>query len=158
MSYYGTNDFSYNSDFNLRIRDIKKGNLDFGWLDRAREEVKVRRADPRRGLTLEDCEVGEYSIENTAEVVRENRGVAPRGALLADGTEQPDLGPSLNKKTDVWAYRVQSYWEEAMSRQWNATTDVPWGDMDKYEIPEDSEVAGLLDQRPSADKALSGWN
>ncbi len=29
MSYYGANEFSYNSDFNLRIRDIKKGNLDF---------------------------------------------------------------------------------------------------------------------------------
>ncbi len=79
MSYYGSNEFSYNSDFNLRVRDIKKGNLDFSWLDDARETVKVRRRDPRRGLTLEDCEVGPYSVENTPEVVRENRGLAPRG-------------------------------------------------------------------------------
>ena len=33
MSYYGTTDYSYNSDFSLRVRDMKKGNLDFGWLD-----------------------------------------------------------------------------------------------------------------------------
>lgn len=141
MSYYGLNDFSYNSDFNLRVRDIKKGNLDFGWLDDARETVKVRRRDARRGLTLKDCEVGPYSIENTPDVVRENRGVAPRGAILEPGNGQPDLGPSLNKKTDVWAYRVQSYWEEAMSRQWNVTTDVPWQDMDKYDIPDELEIA-----------------
>ena len=141
MSYYGSTDYSYNSDFNLRIRDIKKGNLDFGWLDDARDTVEVRRRDPRRGLVLEDVEVGDYAIESSPEVVRENRGLAPRGAILAEGSDQPDLGPTLNRKSDVWGYRVQSYWEEAMSRQWNVTTDVPWQDMDKYEIPDEIEYA-----------------
>jgi hypothetical protein len=141
MSYYGTSDVSYNSDFNLRVRDIKKGNLDFGWLDDARETIDIRRRDPRRGLTLEDCEVGPYAIENAPEIIRENRGLAPRGAILTEGSEQPDLGPSLNKKSDVWAYRVQRYWEEAMSRQWNVTTDIPWRDMEKHEIPDDIEIA-----------------
>ena len=69
------------------------------------------------------------------------RGLAPRGALLTLGNQQPDLGPSLNKKTDVWAYRVQRYWEEAVSRQWNVSTDVPWQDLDKYEISDELEIA-----------------
>ena len=60
------------------------------------------------------------------EVIRDNRGMTPRGAILAACSDQPDLGPTLNRKSDVWAYRVQRYWEEAMSRQWNVTTDVPW--------------------------------
>jgi hypothetical protein len=141
VSYYGTTDYSYNSDFNLRVRDMKKGNLDFSWLDEAREKFEVRPKDPRRGLEVSDCEVGPYSIDATPDIVRENRGLAPRGALLPLGDQQPDLGPTLNKKTDVWAYRVQRYWEEAVSRQWNVTTDVPWRDLDRYEIPRELEIA-----------------
>ena len=141
MSYYGTTDYSYNSDFNLRVRDMRKGNLDFGWLDDAREKIEVRPSDPRRGLEVSDCEVGPYAIENAPEVVRENRGLAPRGAILAEGADQPDLGPSLNRKSDVWAYRVQRYWEEALSRQWNVSTDVPWRDLEKYSIPNEVEFA-----------------
>ena len=140
MSYYGTDDYSYNSDFALRVRDMKKGNLDFSWLDDARENVDVRPKDPRRGLLVEDCEVGPYAVDSVPDVVRDNRGLAPRGAILPSGY-QPDLGPSLNKKTDVWAYRVQRYWEEAVSRQWNVSTDIPWRDMEKYEIPLELEIA-----------------
>jgi hypothetical protein len=140
MSYYGTTDYSHNSDFALRVRDMRKGNLDFTWLDQTRERVEVRPKDPRRGLEVSDCEVGPYAIDSTPEIVRENRGLAPRGAILPTGY-QPDLGPSLNKRTDVWAYKVQRYWEEAMSRQWNVTTDVPWRDLDRYEIPDDQEIA-----------------
>ncbi|MEE9279130.1 MAG: ferritin-like domain-containing protein [Myxococcota bacterium] len=140
MSYYGTTDYSHNSDFMLRIRDMKKGNLDFGWLDSAREQYEVRPRDPRRGLEVSDCEVGPYAIDNMPDIVRDNRGLTPRGAILPTGY-QPDLGPSLNKKTDVWAYRVQRYWEEAISRQWNVSTDIPWADLDKYEIPPEQELA-----------------
>jgi hypothetical protein len=140
MSYYGTTDYSHNSDLMLRMRDMKKGNLDFGWLDDAREKYEVRPRDPRRGLEVGDCEVGPYAIENTPDIVRDNRGFTPRGALLPTDY-QPDIGPSLNKKTDVWAYRVQRYWEEAVSRQWNVSTDIPWADLDKYEIPPDQELA-----------------
>ena len=140
MSYYGTTDYSYNSDFNLRVRDMKKGNLDFGWLDDAREKVEVRPKDPRRGLEVSDCEVGPYAVDATPNIVRDNRGLAPRGAILPSDY-QPDLGPTLNKKTDVWAYRVQRYWEEAVSRQWNVSTDIPWRDLEKYEIPLELEIA-----------------
>ncbi len=140
MSYYGTTDYSYNSDFNLRVRDMKKGTLDFSWLDDAREKVEVRPKDPRRGLEVSDCEVGPYAVDATPNIVRDNRGRAPRGAILPSDY-QPDLGPSLNKKTDVWAYRVQRYWEESVSRQWNVSTDIPWQDLEKYEIPLDQEIA-----------------
>ncbi len=140
MSYYGTTDYSENSDFMLRVRDLKKGDLDFSWLNDVRDKVEVRPRDPRRGLEVSDCEVGPYAIENTPDIIRDNRGLAPRGAILPSDY-QPDLGPSLNKKTDVWAYKVQRYWEEAMSRQWNVTTDIPWQDLDKYEIPLEQEIA-----------------
>ncbi len=145
MSYYGSDRYLENSDFMLRLRDMKRGNLDFGWLSDARERVDIQASKPRRGLTVADCEVGPYAIEATPEIVRDNRAMAPRGALIPGVGEvvrqQPDLGPSLNRKSDVWAYRVQSYWEEAVSRQWNASTDIPWQDLAKYEIPEEQELA-----------------
>jgi len=37
----------------------------------------------------------------------------------------------------VTAYNIESYYEEAMSRQWNATTDVPWADLAAAELPDD---------------------
>lgn len=140
MSFYGSTDWSANSDFSLRVRDMRKGNLDLGWLDNARERVRVRAADPRRGLEVSDCEVGPYAIGAIPEIVRDNRGLAPRGALLPQ-QGQPDLGPSLNRKSDVWAYKVQRYWEEAQSRQWNVSTDIPWQDIQRYAIPLEQEIA-----------------
>jgi hypothetical protein len=141
MSYYGPAQFLDNSDFMLRLRDMRKGKLDFGWLDDARERVEVRPRNPKRGLTAEDCEVGAYALDALPEVIRTNRGLAPRGAAVPGDLQQPDLGPQLNRKTDVWAYKVQSYWEEAVSRQWNVATDIPWGEMEKYEIPSEQEIA-----------------
>ena len=142
MSYYGTSDFSHNSDFNLRVRDIKKGNLDFGWLDDAREKVKVRRRDPRRGLTIEDCEVGPYSIENTPERSSARTAAWRPGVPFSRRAREPARPRAVAQQADdVWGYRVQRYWEEAMSRQWNVTTDIPWQDMEKHEIPDEVEIA-----------------
>jgi hypothetical protein len=36
----------------------------------------------------------------------------------------------------VWAYNIEGYYEEAMTRQWNATTDVPWEELQRQELPE----------------------
>lgn len=141
MSYYGPSQFLDNSDFMLRLRDMRKGKLDFGWLDEARERVEVRPRNPKRGLTAEDCEVGAYALDALPQVIRTNRGLAPRGAAVPGDLQQPDLGPQLNRKSDVWAYKVQSYWEEAVSRQWNVATDIPWGEMERYEIPAEQEIA-----------------
>jgi hypothetical protein len=141
MSYYGPEQFHATSDFVLRLQDMGRGHLDFGWLDDSRERVQVRPRNPRRGLTTADCEVGPYAVDAQPEIVRENRGLAPRGARVPAGLRQPDLIPKLNRKSDVWAYKVQTYWEEAVSRQWNATTDVPWQDLSRHEIPPDIEVA-----------------
>jgi hypothetical protein len=43
----------------------------------------------------------------------------------------------VNRKSEVWAYNIEGYYEEAMSRQWNASTDVPWAEMMKVELPDD---------------------
>ena len=140
MSYYGSVDWSHNSEFALRMRDIRKGNLDLGWMKAGTEQIQVNAENRRRGLTYLDVNVGSYGYDDLPEVPRGPRGVAPRGAAY-DVAHQADLSPELNRKSDVWSYKVASFTEEAMSRQWNATTDVPWAELDHYERPEEIEIA-----------------
>jgi hypothetical protein len=140
MSYYGSTDYLASSDFVLRMKDIRKGNLDLGWMKAGTEQVKVNAESPRRGLTFLDCNRGSYGYDALPEVPRGPRGAAPRGAAYqVDG--QADLSPELNRKSDVWAYKVASFYEEAMSRQWDATTYIPWADLEKYERPQEVEIA-----------------
>ncbi len=141
MSYFGSvEDYNYNDDFALRLRDIKKGNLDLGWLKAGTEQLEFNADNPKRGLTHLDLNKGSYGYDDLPEAPRGPRGSAPRGAAF-DVEQQADLSPELNRKSEVWAYRVASFTEEAVSRQWNATTDSPWADLDTYERSEEQEIA-----------------
>ena len=141
MGYFGSvEDYNYNDDFVLRMRDIKKGNLDLSWLDAGTEQLEFNADNPKRGFTHLDLNQGSYGYDDLPETPRGPRGSAPRGAAF-DVEEQADLSPELNRKSEVWAYRVASFTEEAVSRQWNATTDIPWADLDTYERSEEQEIA-----------------
>ena len=124
MSYYGTTDYCDNDDFIQRIKDMRKGNLDLGWMKPGTEQIEISAASAKRGLTYLDLNKGSYGYDELPEVPRGPRGAAPRGAHY-DVAAQADLSPDLNRKSDVGAYKVASFPEEAMSRQWDATTDVP---------------------------------
>jgi len=139
MSYYGSTDWSHNDDLVLRMKDIRKGKLDLSWMKAGTEQITAN-ADHRRGLTYLDLNVGPYGWDAMPEVPRGPRGVAPRGAAFSL-EEQVDMSPELNRKSDVWSYKVASFTEEAMSRQWNATTDVAWADLDKHERSDEVEIA-----------------
>ncbi|HBZ70908.1 MAG TPA: hypothetical protein DEP35_14695 [Deltaproteobacteria bacterium] len=140
MSYYGSTDYLASPDFVLRMKDIRKGHLDLGWMKAGTEQVKVNAESPRRGLTFLDCNRGSYGYDALPEIPRGPRGAAPRGASY-EVDAQADLSPELNRKSDVWAYKVASFYEEAMSRQWDATTYIPWADLEKYERPQEVEIA-----------------
>jgi hypothetical protein len=140
MSYYGSTDWTANDDLMLRLKDIRKGNLELDWMKAGTEVVRASAENPRRGFTYLDCNVGAYGEDALPEIPRGPRGSAPRGASY-DVAKQADLSPELNRKSDVWAYKVSSFYEEAMSRQWNATTDIPWRNLDHEERPEELEIA-----------------
>src|SRR5262249_49017870 len=140
MSYYGSADYRYNDDLALRMRDIKKGNLDLGWLKAGTEARKFAAENAKRGLTYMDLNQGSYGYDDMPELPRGPRGAQPRGAAFVP-EDQADLEPELNRKTHVGAYKVASFTEEAVSRQWDATHDIPWGDLDKYERSEELEIA-----------------
>jgi hypothetical protein len=140
VSYYGSKDYRRDPDLALRMKDIRKGNLDLGWMKVGTERISVSAENRRRGLTYLDLNRGSYGYDELPEVPRGPRGAAPRGAAY-DVERQADLSPALNRKSDVWSYKVASFYEEAVSRQWNATTDIPWADLDRYERPDEVEIA-----------------
>ena len=139
MAYLSTIDFFENRDFLDRWKASMKGDLDLSWMKAETEAVECRPENPRRGLTFRDLDVGSYGYSQLPEVVRRNRSFAPRGAELADGL--PDLQPEVSRKSEVWAYNIEGYYEEAMTRQWNATTDIAWQDLSKYEVPDEQNRA-----------------
>jgi hypothetical protein len=135
VSYLSTTDFAEDPAFVDRFRRMMKGDLDLGWMDAERERVVCRPQNERRGLTFRDLDVGSYGFTEMPELIRQNRSFAPRGAPMPPGL--PDLQADVNRKSEVWAYNVEGYYEEAMTRQWNATTDIPWRELADAELPEE---------------------
>jgi hypothetical protein len=143
MSYLSTIDFFEDKDFVDRYQyTMRTGELDLSWMNAKTEKVHCEPQNARRGLTFRDLDVGAYGFTEMPELIRQNRSFAPRGAEIPAGV--PDLQAEVSRKSEVWAYNIEGYYEEAMSRQWNATTDVPWDELRKYELPE--EIAKAYSQ------------
>jgi hypothetical protein len=108
--------------------------LDWAWLRGARSEWGVHPKPSPRGLTLLDIAVGSYGDVPEHPT---DRSMAPRGADVDPGS--PDMGYILNDKTYMWSDNVMELYEEAVARQWSATRDIPWGEL--QELPSDVEHA-----------------
>jgi hypothetical protein len=135
MGYLATTDYTQDKDFiDKWLYTMRTGELDLSWMNASTEKVKPRPQNARRGLTYRDLDSGSYGFSGVPEKVRHNRSFAPRGAELPEGL--PDLQPEVSRKSEVWAFNTESYYEEAVSRQWNATTDIPWERLEGVELTE----------------------
>jgi hypothetical protein len=105
-------------------RRAQRGELDLGWLRDVRSEWGVRAKPSRVGLTLSDIAIGSYG-EVPDEAPR--RTMALRGSDI--DADVPDMGYTINSKAEVWSDNVMSLYEEAVSRQWSATRDIPWSEL-----------------------------
>jgi hypothetical protein len=65
----------------------------------------------------------------------------PRGAVRDPYLEQmPSVGDyTVVDRDELWAENVLTLYEEAKARQWNATRDIPWSELEP--LPEDLEKA-----------------
>lgn len=108
--------------------------LDWAWLRGARSEWGVRPKPSPRGLTMMDIAVGSYGEVPDRPT---HRSMAPRGG--DHDADVPDMGYIVNNKAQVWAENVAELYEEAVARQWSATRDIPWGEL--QELPDDIEHA-----------------
>ncbi|MEE9284434.1 MAG: ferritin-like domain-containing protein [Dehalococcoidia bacterium] len=87
----------------------------------------------RRGITFVDM-----NRADPRPIPEEGPGlVVDRGGGAEPASQRYEY--QLNKKYQVWADNLETLYEEAMSRQWSATKDIPW---DKLEpMPQDQERA-----------------
>lgn len=143
MAYYGTEDYLENQEFTDRLKAIFRGDLGLEWMKPAGEGVgaihELPVQVPPGRFSYANINVGAYGYEALPDYIRVNRSLAPRGARRPEGL--PDFQPTVNDRDEVWGYNVVPLYEEAKTRQWNATTDIPWRELDRYEIPLEIETA-----------------
>jgi len=114
-----------------------RGQFDLGWLRDTHSEWGVSAVPSKTGLTLRDIFIGSYGeVPETAPL----RTMAPRGSDIEAGV--PDIGYTVNDRAEVWSDNVLDLYEEAVSRQWSATRDIPWGDL----VPLDPDVEHAMCQ------------
>jgi hypothetical protein len=118
------------------IDGLRQGNYNLGWLYDERPQWGVRATPSARGLTLMDINDA-YAGE--PDDVAPTDSMAPRGAPIDDPESLPGMGYTMNSKYQVWAENVVPLYEEAVSRQWSATRDIPWEDLKP--LPDDLERA-----------------
>jgi len=120
------------------VQALRKGSLDLRWFTAKPGEgvwgTWGSKAEPsRRGLTLMDVDAASGLLPGPVGPPV----TAPRGAGL-----DPEAGVTpweINDKWELWAENLTSLYEEACSRQWNATSDIDWHRLEP--LPPDMERA-----------------
>lgn len=120
------------------IAGLRSGKADLTWFNAEPGKGTwgswgVRALPSRRGLTLMDIE----RASGTEVGPQAPSVTAPRGAGYVD-----DIGETpweINGKWEVWADNLVTLYEEACSRQWNATADIDWSHLEP--LPHDLERA-----------------
>ena len=93
------------------VNQVMQGNLTLHWFDAKTEPVRAVPSDPQRGLTYDDTNIGSYGYDAIAETLRNKYTMAPRGSEIWG--RLPDLGYTINRKSDVWSENVARLYEEA---------------------------------------------
>lgn len=106
------------------LQRAQRGEFDLRWLRETRTEWGVRAKPSKIGLTLRDIAIGSYGeVPDHAP----RRTMAPRGSEV--DPDVPDMGYTINDKSEVWSDNVMELYEEAVSRQWSATRDIAWSEL-----------------------------
>jgi hypothetical protein len=139
MSFYLEKDYFADEELYELVNRVMQGNLTLHWFDAKTERVRAVPRDPRRGLTYEDTNIGSYGYDAVPELLRDRYTMAPRGSEIWG--RLPDLGYTINRKSDVWSGNAARLYEEAKSRRWAPALDVPWGLLEATRLPDRLEAA-----------------
>ena len=117
---------------------MKKGSYSLHWMNTENAHWGRRAKPSSRGLTYTDINFGSYG---EIPAVATNRTFAPRGSVRDQYTDEMPVVDDyvLMERDESWADNVISLYEEAKARQWNATRDIPWSELER--LPDDLEKA-----------------
>src|SRR2546425_8731408 len=133
MAYYAEKDFFEDDELIALVTSILEGNLTLDWYRVDTPRLRAKPADPARGLTYEDCNLGPYGYDAVPEFLRDRYSMAARGSALV--AKHPDLGYTINRRSDVWPDTVVVLYGEAKARRWAPAVDIPWGELDAAADP-----------------------
>ncbi|MBW2414846.1 MAG: hypothetical protein JRG76_10095 [Deltaproteobacteria bacterium] len=123
MSYIAPKDFSQDPEILAQVTKVMSGELDLSWMESIRERITARPTQARRGLTLDDINLGSYGPDEMPEIIRHNFSMAPRGAIL------------------LWSDRAASIFEEAKSRHWAPARSIDWKALDDHDYSDNEQRA-----------------
>ncbi|MGH2577708.1 MAG: ferritin-like domain-containing protein, partial [Actinomycetota bacterium] len=109
---------------------LERGSYSLHWTDTSKSHWGTKVQPSSRGLTYND--INRSKAYGTIPERAEYRNLSPRGSVRAEHRDRmPVLEDyTLLDKYEMWADNVSTLYEEAKSRQWNSTTDIPWGDLE----------------------------
>jgi hypothetical protein len=139
MAYFAEKNFFEDAELIELTQRVFSGNLTLTWYNSPTEKVACKPHDAARGLTYEDCNVGTYGYAGLPEFVRHNYSMAARGSEMVPGL--PDLGYTINRKSDVWSENVAALYEEAKARRWTPAVDIDWSALKAAPLPAELEAA-----------------
>jgi hypothetical protein len=117
----------------------KKGSYSLHWMNTDKAAWGRRAKPSSRGLTYTDINhvAGYGAIPEKATWLN----FAPRGSVRDEyAAEMPIVDDyTLVDRDESWADNVVTLYEEAKARQWNATRDIPWSELER--LPDDLEKA-----------------
>lgn len=139
MAYFAEKNFFEDPELFELTQRVFSGDLTLNWYNSPTEKVACKPRDPARGFTYEDCNVGTYGYGGLPEFVRKNYSMAARGSQIVPGL--PDLGYTINRKSDVWSDNVAVLYEEAKARRWTPAVDIDWSALKAAPLAPDLEAA-----------------
>ena len=139
MAYFAEKNFFEDPELFELTQKVFSGELTLNWFDSPTEKVRCQPHDIQRGFTYEDCNVGSYGYTQLPELVRKNYSMAARGSQMVPGL--PDLGYTINRKSDVWSDNVAALYEEAKARRWAPAVEIEWGKLKTNPLPPEIEAA-----------------
>jgi hypothetical protein len=142
MAYYAEKDFFEDDRLIELVTGILAGNLTLEWYGVENVRLRARPADPARGLTYQDCDLGPYGYSELPEFLRDRTSMAARGSVLVP--KLPDLGYTINRLSDVWADNVAVLYEEAKARRWAPAIDIPWVELHAGNGRDDAHDAAIV--------------
>src|SRR5437867_12875718 len=114
MPYYAEKDFFEDDELIALVTSILEGNLTLDWYRVDTPRLRAKPADPARGLTYADCNLGPYGYDAIPESVRDRHSMAARGSALV--ANLPDLRCTINRRSDGWADNVVGPYQAAKAR------------------------------------------
>ena len=142
MAYFAEKDFFEDLELFELTQRVFSGNLTLTWYNANTEKITCRPRNNERGFTYDDCNVGSYGYSQLPEFIRTNYSMAARGSEMVPGL--PDLGYTINRKSDVWSENVATLYEEAKARRWAPAVEIDWPALKAAPLP--AELASAMSQ------------